>query len=58
MTVTKARWELRSRRERGEGEEQEWSESWEAEQQEEKTVYCPKQSKMDFSKRRVTDGSS
>ena len=32
-----------------------WSEEWEVKQQEEKTVYCPEEQKMDFSKRRVTD---
>ena len=39
MAMTKARWELKARRERGEGEEQVWTEEWEAEQQEGKTVY-------------------
>ena len=32
MTVMKARLELKARRERGEGEEQVWTEDWEAEQ--------------------------
>ena len=55
MAITKARWELEARRERGEGEEQVWTEEWEAEQQEEKTIYNAVEHKMDFSKRRVTD---
>ena len=58
VSMAKARWELQSRKERGEGEaeeEQEWSEDWELAQQVEKTVYSKEEQKIDFSKRRVTD---
>ena len=59
VCLAKARWELRSRRGRVDENDdqagQVWSEEWELKQQEEKTVYCPEEHKMDFSKRRVTD---
>ena len=55
VAMTKARWELRSRRERGEEEEQEWSEEWEVEQQEAKAVYDPVDEVFGMADRKVTD---
>ena len=50
--ITKARWEMRSRKERG---GKPWSEEFEWNQVQQKTVFDDENRMMEFSKRRVTD---